>query len=118
MKFYDTQIYPVGLVLSRTEEEINKYYNGADGSPIIPTNGIATTYRLKRKSGDYYAVGIVFREKPTIQTIAHEAFHAAHNTMMFIGEDFVLDGTNEAWAYLIGWIASQIEDFVNKNFKE
>ena len=118
MKFYDPQIYPVGLVLSRTEDEINKYYNGNEGNPLQPHESIATTYRLKRNTGNYFAVGIVFRKKPTIQTIAHEAFHAAHALMEYIGQDFVYDGTNESWAYLIGWIALQIEDFVNKEYKE
>lgn len=118
MKFYDTQIYPVGIVISKTEAEINKYYNSIEGSTLQPREAIATTYRLKRKIGNYFAVGIVFRTKPTIQTITHEAFHAAHALMEFIEQDFVYDGTNEAWAYLAGWIAMKIEDFVDKEFKE
>lgn len=117
MKYYDSQIYPVGLVLSRTEEEINRHYNGADGKPVEKSEGIATTYRLARKTGTYYAVGIVFREKPTVQTIAHEAFHAAHNIMMRIGEDFVYESVNEAWAYLIGWVAMCIDEFVGREFE-
>ena len=117
MKFYDPQIYPVGLVLSRAEDEINKHYIGNEGSPIEARDAIATTYRLKRKTGPYHAVGIVLRKKPTIQTISHEAFHATHTIMEFIGNDFVYDGTNESWAYLLGWIALQIEDFVNKEFE-
>lgn len=120
MKFYDTQIYPVGIVVSKNEEDVNKHYNGIEGEPIKSSEkgAIATTYRLKRKTGNYYAVGIVLREKPTIQTISHEAFHAAHVIMEFIDNDFIYEGSNESWAYLIGWIAMKIEDFVNEEFKE
>ena len=124
MKFYDPQIYPVGLVLSRTGEEINRYYNGTEGAPIETSEtaeergAIATTYKLKRKTGDYYAVGIVFRRKPTVQTIAHEAFHAAHCIMQYIGEDFIYEGNNESWAYLVGWIAMKCEEFVAREFKK
>lgn len=120
MKFYDTQIYPLGIVVSKTEAEINKHYDGIEGEPIKSDEkgAIATTYRLKRKTGNYYAVGIVFREKPTIQTIAHEAFHAAHALMEFIDNDFIYGGSNESWAYLIGWIAMKVEDFVEQEFKE
>ena len=96
MKFYDTQIYPLGIVISKTESEINKHYNGIEGNPIESDGkgSIATTYRLKRKTGNYYAVGIVFRKKPTIQTISHEAFHAAHAIMEFINNDFLYDALN------------------------
>lgn len=118
MKFYDTQIYPLGLVVSRNEDEINKHYTGIEGDSLEPKDAIATTYRLKRKTGNYYAVGIVFREKPTIQTISHEAFHAAHAVMEFIDNDFIYGGSNESWAYLIGWIAMKVEEFVEQEFKE
>lgn len=53
MKFYDTQIYPLGIVISRTEAEINKYYEGIEDEPIKSKGSIATTYRLKRKTGNY-----------------------------------------------------------------
>lgn len=118
MRTYDPLIYPVSIVLSCTEEELNKKYELPDGGDIEKQQGCATTYRVNGRNGGSATVGIVFRRKPDIDTIAHEAFHAAHDIMSYIHEDFVYDGTNESWAYLIGWIALCIEDFVNKEFKE
>lgn len=118
MRTYDPLIYPLNVVIARTEKELNRKYELPNGGDLERQVGCATTYQMNGRNGGSATVGIVFRRKPEMDTIAHEAFHAAHNIMTFIHEDFVYDGTNESWAYLIGWIALCIEDFVKKEFKE
>lgn len=119
MRTYDPVIYPLNLVVSGSIEQINAKYEIPGGGKVEKSEtAIASTYKLNGKNGGGGAVVILINKRPDISTIAHEAFHAAHDIMTYIHEDFVYDGTNESWAYLIGWIALCIEDFVKKEFKE
>lgn len=59
------------------------------------------------------AVGIIFNSDITPKLAAHEGFHAAY-FMLEVGVKIPLsDTSDEAWAYLIGWIAECIDDFKN-----
>ena len=124
MIYCEPCIYPVGLCISKSIEELRKHYVAEDGSELEPRTeeerkGVtATTYKMNRRKGHGCAVGIVFWKKPVIDIIAHEAFHAADYIFNELGVDFVTDGSNEHWAYLIGWIAGCCGDFVKKEFKE
>lgn len=120
MIYCESCIYPVGLCISKSIEELQKYYTDADGNKLEKSDdAYATTYRMKRKGKHKgIAVGIVFWDKPVIDTIAHESFHAADFIFKHIGADFCSDGSNEHWAYLIGWIAGCCGDFVKKEFKD
>jgi hypothetical protein len=58
------------------------------------------------------AVGIIFNEKPTFKTILHESLHAVR-MMLDVGLNIPFcDATEEAYAYLIGWIGDCIEDYL------
>ena len=58
------------------------------------------------------AVGVIFNTKPTHRTIAHESQHVLR-FMMELGLDVRLDDcSDEAWAYMAGWIADCMYDFV------
>ena len=119
MKTYDPVIYPTNLVIASSVDELNKAYKNDVGGNLTKTeNSAATTYKMFGRKDGFAATGIVLHHKPTIKTIAHESFHAAQDMLTYIQQDFVYDGTNESWAYLIGWIALCIEDFINKEFKE
>lgn len=121
MKYYENEIYPISLVLSYDAESINKEYRNAapDEDDEIKDNHkvLARTMFLSRRTNDYYAmaVGIIFNKKPNMKTILHESLHAV-KMMLDVGIDMPLsDQTEEAYAYLIGWIGECIEDFINAN---
>ena len=115
MKYYSNDIYPIALVLSYESDSINKEYTDWDGNDItVKPTAQATTLPLTRRA-QYYAmaVGIVFNSNITPKLAAHEGFHAAY-FMLEVGVKIPLsDTSNEAWAYLIGWIAECIDDFKN-----
>lgn len=116
MKYYTNDIYPIALVLSKDVESVNKEYYDAGKGPeedIKIGNSQATTYFLTRRTNKYYAmaVGIVFNIEPTAKLKAHESFHATR-MMLDYGVNMPLtDSSEEAYAYLQGWIAECIEDF-------
>lgn len=114
MKHYTNDIYPIALVLSYDAESINKHYSIFNGEDVpVRKTPESYTMRLARRTEDYYAmaVGIVFNKEITPKLAAHEAFHAA-NYMMVEGVSIPLsEYSEEAWAYLIGWIMECIYDF-------
>ena len=118
MKYYANDIYPIALVISYDAESVDKeYYNAAEGEDekvyIKPTSEAVTMF-LTRRTHEYYAmaVGIIFNKKPTAKLMAHEAFHATV-MMLDVGVNIPLNNyTEEAYAYVIGWVNSCIEDYV------
>ena len=120
MKYYDNSIYPIALVLSNDAESVNKeYYNAAPNEEDeVKANpkALASTLFLARRTEDYHAmaVGVIFTKRPTFRTILHESLHAVI-MMLSVGLDTPLcNATEEAYAYLIGWIGDCIEDFLNE----
>ena len=115
MKYYSNDIYPIALVLSYEPESVNKEYQDWDSNDItIKPTAQATTLPLTRRA-QYHAmaVGIIFNSDITPKLAAHEEFHAAY-FMLEVGVKIPLsDTSDEAWAYLIGWIAECIDDFKN-----
>lgn len=124
MKCFTNEIYPVALVLSYDAESVNeKYYNVCEGTDrpieIKPTKDACTMFLSERESPNHMAVGIIFNKRPNERLIGHEAFHAAIK-MLDVGCGIYLSiGTEEAYAYLIGWICDCIDKFRNTTeFKE
>lgn len=117
MKYYENDIYPTGLVISNDIESVNKYYTDIDGNAIQKRDSLATAYVLKRKTSGCTAAGIIFNAPITPKLSAHEGFHAAVYMMDHIGMKLSYDN-DEAWAYLIGWIAECIYDFNKNNLKK
>lgn len=63
-------------------------------------------------------IGVVFGcvEEADANTIAHEAVHAAWRCLQWVGITVTVDN-QEALAYLVGWMAQQITDFVTPHRK-
>ena len=105
MKYYDNDIYPISLVLSRDAESVDKeYFNALDGEDChitVKQTAQATTMPLSRRATYFaMAVGIIFNNKPDARLMAHEAFHATY-FMAEMGCKIPLsDSSDEAWAYL------------------
>lgn len=118
MKYYENEIYPIALVLSYDAESVNKeYFNAApneDKEIKDDPNVKARTMFLTRRTNNYYAmaVGIIFNRKPDFRTIVHESLHAV-KMMLDVGLNIPFcDATEEAYAYLIGWIGECVEDYL------
>lgn len=86
-----------------------------------------TTYLVKHQKRDAMGVLIVLNSEHLnkddycymMNTVAHESVHAADMTFQYIGqfkEDF--DSRNEPYAYLVGWVAGCIGDYLTRYFKE
>lgn len=123
MKYYENQIYPIGLVVAEIGklESVREYFLDGNGKEIsiIDDCDACTMLLHKRKDSAFCntPIGIFFNEKRTgISTISHEAFHATKYMLDMIGIP-LSDYSEEAWAYLIGWIASCI-DLVKKEESE
>lgn len=129
MEYYENGIYPIALVLSHDVESIDKHYYNANDSiedhiTVKPT-AEATTMFLTRRTKDYYAmaVGIIFnKENVTPRLAAHEAFHATRMIAEIGCHLYLSDYSEEAWAYLNGWVMDCIYDYLqnhnNKKEKE
>lgn len=121
MKEYTNEIYPIALVLSYTPDDINNKYTLVSGEAVQFKKGSkATTDFLTTKElwGHKMAVGVIFNTKPTHRTIAHESQHVLR-FMMELGVDVRLDDySDEAWAYMAGWIADCMYDFVETTLRE
>lgn len=120
MRYYDNGIYPVALVVSHDVASIDKeYYNAVDGPnehiSVKPT-AEATTMFLTRRTDDYYAmaVGIVFNKEATPRLVAHEAFHATRMMLEIGCHIFLDDSSEEAWAYLHGWVVKCIDEYLKE----
>lgn len=120
MKYYENDIYPIALVLSHDCASVDKYYydvmTGEDEPVRITDTCQASCLFLARRTDKYYAmaVGFIFNEKDAQRRLqAHEAFHATR-FMMEIGLHIPLSDTSEeAWAYLNGWVNECVEDYIN-----
>lgn len=121
MKEYTNEIYPIALVLSYTPDDINNKYTLVSGEAVqFKKEAKATTDFLTTKElwGHKMAVGVIFNTKPTHRTIAHESQHVLR-FMMELGMDVRLDDcSDEAWAYMAGWIADCMYDFVETTLCE
>lgn len=116
MTYYENDIYPIALVLSNDMESVRKEYwwynrESCEEIPSTDNTNEATTFLMMRKPDKRaIAVGIVFNVPITAKLAAHEGFHAAHFTMNQLAMPLD-DCSDEAWAYLIGWIADCIDNF-------
>jgi hypothetical protein len=57
----------------------------------------------------------MFLGDKSINTIAHECFHVASFVLGCAGVRFEMAGTNEAYAYLLGWLTEEVSKVVKKN---
>lgn len=120
MKRYKNDIYhTIDLYVSVGEdkEEIAEgfvFYSEQDRKTFMGNGYEAITCCLKDKKGDE-AVLVYFRDKDTVNysNVAHEAFHAADFIMNETGVVFNEGCDNEHVAYLIGWVARNISQYMS-----
>lgn len=121
MMNYVNDIYPIDLVLAINDddEDIFSGFECPYGDMILHEHAEATTYRLTRKGEipkPYHqmVVAIIFNTiEITPRLATHEALHATSYMLNQLGIELT-ESSEEAWAYLIGWIASCIDGFKNQ----
>lgn len=115
IKYYNPNVFPVWLAVTDSVDDINESFTSPDGAAFGRNEyADAVTCEMVRKDTGRYYVGVVLYKDIKPSTIAHESFHAAHYIMQCIGEDFPIGGAAESWAYLIGWIAQCVSEFMDE----
>lgn len=114
---YDLDLYPMSLYIGTISDFYNskkrfKFYGTVqdmlidDGIPADPMGSAATTFLVKeRKNGAI--------SEFLFNTIAHESTHITDAIWQLIGaraESF--DERNEPYAYLVGWVAGKIGQYM------
>lgn len=112
---YSTDLYPVSLFIGvgSVVEDISEtftYANGEEFDSFSPF-ALAVTLDAIKKDTDERCVSIGFRsrKRATQSVIAHEAYHAMNFICDILGIEESRSGTNEAQAYLMGWIVKCCE---------
>lgn len=122
MRTYHPDILPINIAIIR-EEEIGsnpdlKSFTDTEGNPLRASKGaLGWVLKALRHTESYtvnYSV-ICFCERPTVNTITHEAFHAACDWLGQLGIDFDNNCANEIYAYVIGYISGCINDAISKD---
>lgn len=125
MKHIDTYstIYNVDIAVANKEvtfKDLQKKYKYPDDSELVENddNPIAYAERLVDKNTGHAVILIKYcrdndvkgvdKRADFINTIAHEATHAAMYIYSKIGEKVFVDDSNELLSYLIGWISECI----------
>lgn len=65
---------------------------------------------------DNGVINLIIRPDADINTICHESFHIANGVLDDAGMK-LCDNSEEAYAYLVGWVAEQVQKEIKKNLK-
>lgn len=121
MVSYHTDIFPFNIMVASVKELPQLKEDGfqdLDGEELsFPDYASGVTIKAVRKSDKgtaSYSV-LLFKNKPSVDTMAHEAFHAACDLLENAGVMYHRFESNETFAYLVGYITGCINDAVNKD---
>lgn len=119
---YINDMYPreLWITFGATENELNnQFYAYVDGQPrndltLKLGNGYdgLTFYGIADRKTDKLGILINFTnvKNTTINTMAHESFHALDDMMESCGLEYIQkDCANEHLAYLLGWIMQSVD---------
>ena len=127
-----TTVYPIDIVVANeyvTAKQLQELFTYSDGSEIedsfLDKSYTATTVGFFRRRSDGKLVSFIVYLRDTdvktdikadrVNTYAHEAAHAAMDIFKYIGATISsYTDDQEAFAYLIGYIAECIYKTVNK----
>lgn len=130
LKKYEMDLYPLDVYITSKDDFDSvkskfKFYRDVqclerdeDGEPIISKTSAGTTYLVRRGKNDTHSILLVlntdvYLSSDSFNTAAHESVHAADivwDVIGAVGESYT-DG-NEPYAYLVGWIAGKIGEFM------
>lgn len=119
MKEYRNEIFPRNLCITRSIDEANQLFTCPytdDGKFEYHETALATTYCANYRDKDAGCLLLLVNKELDIRTLCHEALHITR-TML---EDLpcnLSDETEEVWAYVIGWVADCIDDYIKEESK-
>lgn len=92
-------LYPFKITFCIVKPEVwTKYHAGNDGYTAMHFESSNLFIYFESK-------------KPGLDVVGHEVFHAVEFIMDRIGQK-LSDCPNETWAYLMGWIMGEYEEFM------
>lgn len=106
---FNNEIYPISVFIGVTncQDDVSDVFCYDDGTEIddLPAYCDAIVLSAMHKKQHMRCVVVVFRDKKTSSSvIAHEALHAADLIGNWVGLDWLSNGHNEAYAYLLQWV--------------
>lgn len=121
MKVYQPDIFPFNIMIASMKEAESfddfTTFNGAPIKEFMDTSALGMVIKAYRYNSDHtsktaYSL-ILFSEKPSVKTITHEAFHATQDLLEMLDIVYEVKGTNEVYAYVMGYISDCIEHAIN-----
>lgn len=118
MKTFYPDIFPFSIAVASVKEidEITKTFVDANGDEItLSPNilGVVIKANLREDPKSAYSL-IVFKGKPSIDTLTHEAFHSTCDLLERIGMPLTEDN-DETYAYVMGYISKCINSAINSD---
>lgn len=96
------------VVYNFDEKKFNKLFHFKDHEPLLKEEVEnytgSTLFGLYDKDNNPCIVVIITNEKDLVDTCAHEALHVVRK-IFSLSEIDLNEGSNEAYAYFIGWVA-------------
>ena len=122
MKYFQPDIFPFNFGVGLLSElpEIKKEFTDEKGDELDPhfpeaLMGMVINALRKSKNGKSYSYTLIlFREKPEVDDITHESFHAAQDLLESINIFVQAYQANETFAYTAGYIAKCISKTFNE----
>ena len=112
-------IYPFDVYISinQTDNELKKSMGGQD---MTDSEGLfnlpeTTAARCVMLPSNLTVIRFKIGDEIRHDHIAHEIFHAVTFIMERVGMEFIVMKSDEAYAYLIGYITKKVYEILNKN---
>lgn len=122
MVTYHPDILPFNIAVAHVDE-FDKLTDWTDDTghpltkdaPALMKGVEIKAYRHDKKYGKICYALIAFPKKPTQETIAHEAFHAACDLLQHVGIHYARFDNNEIYAYTMEYIVGCVNDALQKD---
>lgn len=116
---YDPVVFPVKLWVAEYDLDLFNKFNTIDGREISIdilgySSGFTSPVLVNKRTGELGIVVIIMNKNAGSKTVAHEATHVSQYLFEHIGEKEI---GKEIAAYLVGWAADCITDFLIRKGK-
>ena len=112
-------IYPFDVVISINQSD-KQFLKSMDGQDMTDSEGLfnlpeTTAARCVMIPSNLTVIRFKIGDEIRHDHIAHEIFHAVTFIMERVGMEFIVMKSDEAYAYLIGYITKKVYEILNKN---
>ena len=116
MEIFQPDIFPFSIAIGQINDA-KEFVDEDHKEIVVNESALGVTiraYRIDKENNKEYPYAlIVFPSKPSVATIAHEAYHAATALLENI-HVYASAASEEVFAYLIGYISDCIDKTVQK----